>query len=158
MSRSKESASPKDADRGLYVGSLVRLAAQVVEEERARWLARSKWDVAPASAAVFQPLWMMPEGARLTALAKQSRITKQSMSALVDDLERKGFVERTPDPADARATLIRLTANGRELAKDVRELGREVERDWERRVGEKRLAELKTTLSMLRDSWLADET
>ena len=144
-------------DRETYIGTLIRLAAQVLEEERARWLAASKWDVAPASAAVFQPLWHMPDGARLTTLARHSRITKQSMSALVDDLEKKGFVERTPDPDDARATLIRLTAKGRELAKEIRELGRDLERDWAKRVGDKRLAELKGTLALLRDSWLAEE-
>jgi DNA-binding MarR family transcriptional regulator len=143
-------------ERETYVGTLIRLAAQVLEEERARWLASSKWDVAPASAAVFQPLWLMPQGARITTLAKQSRITKQSMSALVDDLEKKGFVERTPDPEDARATLVRLTAKGRDFARDIRELAREVEKDWEKRIGEKRVAELKTTLALLRDSWLAE--
>lgn len=149
MSRSKET--------NLYVGTLIRLAWQVLEAERAEWLARSKWDLAPASAAVVQPLWWLPEGARLTTLAKESRITKQSMSALVDDLEKKGYVERTPDPADARATLIRLTPKGRDFARDIRELGRDVEKDWEARVGEKRIADLKATLLLLRDSWLEDE-
>jgi DNA-binding MarR family transcriptional regulator len=139
------------------VGTLIRLAGQVLEEERARWLASSKWEVAPASAAVFQPLWLMPRGARITTLAKLSRITKQSMSALVDDLEKKGFVERTPDPEDARAMLIRLTAKGRDFARDIRELARDVEKDWENRVGERRLADLKATLVLLRDSWVEEE-
>jgi hypothetical protein len=31
-----------------------------------------------------------------------------------------------------------------------------VEKDWEKRVGEKRVAELKATLGLLRDSWLAE--
>src|SRR4051812_46674060 len=100
-------------DRGPGIGSLVRLTAQRMAEEHVRFLVTSGYkDVQPAHSAVFQPLWEHPEGARLTTLARASRITKQSMSALVDHLEKHGYVERVVDPDDARASLIRLTARG----------------------------------------------
>ena len=47
-------------------------------------------------------------GSRLTELAEQAQITKQSAGFLVDQLERAGLVERAPDPADARARLVAL--------------------------------------------------
>ncbi len=46
------------------------------------------------------------------ALAEHLRIAPRSATEVVDDLQRRGLVERTPDPADRRATLLNLTAAG----------------------------------------------
>ena len=40
-------------------------------------------------------------------------MTPQSMGELVDDLERRGYVERRADPADRRAKRVHLTEKGR---------------------------------------------
>lgn len=53
------------------------------------------------------------EGIRLTELAEKAGMTKQAMSELVIDLERLGYLQRSPDPRDGRAKLIDLTAKGR---------------------------------------------
>ena len=45
-------------------------------------------------------------------------MTKQSMAQLVAHLERHGYVERIPDPADGRAKLVRATERGREVFAD----------------------------------------
>jgi DNA-binding MarR family transcriptional regulator len=45
-------------------------------------------------------------------LADHLRIAPRSATEVVDDLERRGLVERTPDPADRRATLVTLTEEG----------------------------------------------
>lgn len=139
------------------IGALLRLASQAMTEAHVRWLETSGHaDIQPAHSAVIQPLWEAPDGLRLTTLARQSRITKQSMSALVDHLEKHGYVERVPDPDDARATLVRLTARGRAYGKAVRQFGRDLEADLARRVGAKRVDELRATLEALRASWLAE--
>ena len=39
------------------------------------------------------------EGSRLTDLAAQAQVTKQTAGELVDQLERRGYVERVPDPS-----------------------------------------------------------
>ncbi len=52
-------------------------------------------------------------GIRLTELAEKAGVTKQAMSELVIDLERLGYLERTPDPHDGRAKLIGFTDKGR---------------------------------------------
>ena len=143
-------------DRGPMVGALLRLANQTMTEQLVRWLETSGFsDLQPAHSAVFQPLWDVPEGARLTSLARQSRITKQSMSALVDHLEKHGYVERVADPDDARASLVRLTARGRAYARAIRQFARECEADMARRVGARRIEDLRATLELLRESWLA---
>ena len=51
-----------------------------------------------------------PEGTRLSVLAERAQVAKQTATALVDKLERAGYVERVPDPTDGRARLVRLTA------------------------------------------------
>jgi len=152
------SRQPSSTDRGPLLGGLFRLASQVMSERQLKWLETCGFDhIQPAHSAVIQPLWDLPEGARLTTLARMSRITKQSMSALVDHLDKHGYVERVVDPDDARATLVRLTPRGRAFARAIRGFARELEADWAKRVGVKRLEDLRTTLEMLRDSWLAEE-
>jgi DNA-binding MarR family transcriptional regulator len=133
--------------------ALLRLASQAMGEAYLRWLESSGFpNIQPAHSAVIQPLWEAPDGARLTTLARHSRITKQSMSALVDHLDKHGYVERVPDPDDARASLVRLTARGRSFAKAIRAFAREVEDDWATRVGARRIEDLRTTLELLRES------
>jgi len=142
-------------DRGPMLPALLRLASQTMTEEYLRWLETSGYsDIQPAHSAVIQPLWDQPDGARLTTLARHSRITKQSMSALVDHLEEHGYVERIADPADARATLVRLTARGRAFGRAIRQFARDVEAQWAQRVGAERIEELRATLELLRTSWL----
>jgi DNA-binding MarR family transcriptional regulator len=48
------------------------------------------------------------------ALAQQLGVDRTVMTYLLDELERAGLVERTPDPADRRARRITLTTAGRE--------------------------------------------
>ncbi len=52
------------------------------------------------------------EPLRLSSLAEHLRIAPRSATEVVDALEQRGVVRREADPADRRATLIRLTAEG----------------------------------------------
>jgi DNA-binding MarR family transcriptional regulator len=56
-----------------------------------------------------------PHGTRLSYLAARAQMTHQSMSELYASLEKAGYVERTPDPADGRAKLVCLTPLGRRM-------------------------------------------
>ena len=144
-------------ERGPLLGTLLRLASQRMNEQHVQWLASSGFDdIQPAHSAVIQPLWDKPDGERLTTLARASRITKPSMSALVDHLEKHDYVERVPDPDDARASRIRLTARGKAFARAIRGLARDIEADWIARVGARRVEGLRTTLELLRESWLSE--
>jgi DNA-binding MarR family transcriptional regulator len=51
---------------------------------------------------------------RVTDLAAAEAVAQPTMTTLVGRLERQGLVERGPDPSDARAVLVALTAHGRE--------------------------------------------
>jgi DNA-binding MarR family transcriptional regulator len=141
------------------LGALLRLASQFTSEKFSRWIESSGFrGVQPAHSAAIQPLWERREGARITELARASRMTKQSMSALVADLEVAGYIERVKDPNDARATRVRLTAHGRSYARAVRAFSRSLETDWAQRIGSQRIEELCATLELLRTTvFLASE-
>ena len=79
-------------------------------------------------------------------------MTKQSMAELVAHLERHGYVERVPDPADRRAKLVRPTARGRELYATAREVILEIEREWTARLGGAKMRQLRELLQALNDS------
>lgn len=91
------------------------------------------------------------DGIRVTELAEQARITKQSASVLVDQLERAGYVTRVPDPADARARLVVIAPRGREVLAVARREERAIEREWTRHLGSVRMAALKDALADLRE-------
>jgi DNA-binding MarR family transcriptional regulator len=92
-----------------------------------------------------------PDGTRVSDLAEQARVTKQTAAFLVEQLERAGYVERVPDPTDGRARLVRLTAHAGPV---VRAADAEVQRvlaEWAEHVGEERLDQLHEILRDLRD-------
>lgn len=97
-----------------------------------------------------------PNGTRVSELAEQARITKQSAGFLVRQLEETGYVERVPDPSDGRAQLVRLT---RRADRVVAVANAEVERalgEWADHVGAERLRlvhEVLTDLREITDPW-----
>jgi DNA-binding MarR family transcriptional regulator len=104
-------------------------------------------DIRPGHGCVFGNI--EPEGSRLTDLAERAGMTKQSVGEVASDLERRGYVERVPDPSDGRAKIIRLTPRGREVQALGRRLIAEVERDWAERYGEERVAALREALEAI---------
>jgi DNA-binding MarR family transcriptional regulator len=58
-------------------------------------------------------------GIRLSDLAEHLRIAPRSTTEVIDALQELGLAERTPDPADRRATLVTLTAEGQDVAAAV---------------------------------------
>ncbi|WP_285680124.1 MarR family winged helix-turn-helix transcriptional regulator [Actinoplanes sp. NBRC 103695] len=77
------------------------------------------WAVTPAQSRALGVL-LHDEPHRLGDLAERLRIAPRSATEVVDHLERRGLVERRPDLADRRATLIVLTDRGRAAADDIR--------------------------------------
>jgi DNA-binding MarR family transcriptional regulator len=52
-------------------------------------------------------------------LAEALDVSARNVTGLVDALEEGGFVTREPHPSDRRATLVTLTARGREVAEGL---------------------------------------
>lgn len=51
-----------------------------------------------------------------TALAQMAVVEQPTMANTLKRMERDGLITRSPDPADARSALIRLTPRGKEQA------------------------------------------
>jgi DNA-binding MarR family transcriptional regulator len=62
---------------------------------------------------------------RITELAALQGVAQPSMTAVIGALEQSGYVARTPDPTDRRASLISLTAAGEEFLAERRRAGAE---------------------------------
>jgi DNA-binding MarR family transcriptional regulator len=106
-------------------------------------------DLTPAQARVFQRI--APAGSRLTDLAAQAGITKQSAGFLVDQLERSGYVDRIPDPEDGRARLVRISERGARSVEASRHIVAQVEAEWTAHLGVTRMARLRAILTDLRE-------
>lgn len=91
------------------------------------------------------------DGSRLSELADAAQVTKQTAGYLVDQLEASGYVERTPDPADGRARLVRLTDQARALLPVGAAAVADVEREWTAHLGQRRMTQLRETLTRLRE-------
>jgi len=92
-----------------------------------------------------------PHGSRVSDLAEQARVTKQSAAFLVEQLETAGYVERVPDPTDGRARLVRLTTRAGRLARAADAEVQRVLEEWADHVGEERLRQMHETLRDLRE-------
>jgi DNA-binding MarR family transcriptional regulator len=97
----------QDPDLGILA---VQLSARVQREIFARAAAQGFGDARPRHGAVLA--YLDAEGTRPSELARLAGRNKQTMGAIIDELERLGYVERTPDPADRRAKLIVPTERG----------------------------------------------
>ncbi|RKN53206.1 MarR family transcriptional regulator [Micromonospora costi] len=81
--------------------------------------ALAPWDVTPSQARALGVL--ARHGVlRPGALAEHLRIAPRSATEVVDDLQRRGLVERRPDPHDRRATLVALTDEGVRTGTSIR--------------------------------------
>jgi DNA-binding MarR family transcriptional regulator len=130
------------------IGILLRIAFHAVVDAVAEGHAKGGFeDIRPAHTAVFQHI--KAEGSRLSELAEAAQMTNQSMSYLVDYLERHGYLERSPDPTDRRATLITLTDRGWSQVKTALATLAEIEEDWSRLIGKRKVAQLRTLLEEL---------
>lgn len=92
-----------------------------------------------------------PEGTRISVLAERAQIAKQTATALVDKLERAGYVERVLDPSDGRARLVRMTARAQAVVPVARAEEARIEAEWEEHLGAERMAQLRDALISLRE-------
>lgn len=86
------------------------------------------------------------DGMRPSEAAELAGLSKQAVNDLLGELERSGYLERKPHPADGRGRVVRLTHRGKRLQHTTHQISRELEADWGARVGQKRIASLKQTL------------
>ena len=107
-------------------------------------------DIRPAHSPVFR--FLDAGGSMVRDLARQSGMTKQSMTYLVKDLEKKGYLSIAPDPQDRRAKRIRLTERGQAAEQALRTLSLNLEGQIGVLFGETKTRHLKSQLKHIIDS------
>lgn len=119
-------------DRYVGVIALFRRTAQLMVDELVERIEQAGYrDLSAAHHPVFENIDR--HGTRLTDLAARAGMTHQSMSELVAVLERRGYLERRPDPTDGRARLVCLTAEGRRLLRTTIADVQAIEATWQAR-------------------------
>ncbi|MEX2205371.1 MAG: MarR family transcriptional regulator [Myxococcota bacterium] len=88
-------------------------------------------------------------GTRLTELAARVGTSKQAVGELVAELEELGFLRRDPDPADARARLVRFTAHGRRALLHGLSILSQIEAELAAEIGAARMDRLRADLERL---------
>jgi DNA-binding MarR family transcriptional regulator len=131
------------------VGLLLFIAYRAMEKRVLDAVVAAGFDITQAQARVLQRVG--PNGNRLSDLAEQAQVTKQTAGFLVDQLERAGYVERVPDPTDARARLVCLAERGREAIPIAAAVVADVEVEWTAHLGNRRMTQVRDALTLLRE-------
>jgi DNA-binding MarR family transcriptional regulator len=134
----------------LHVGVLMFIALRSAEHRIIEAIRRAGYeDLTVPQARILARIG--PEGTRLSELAEQAQVATQTATVLVDRLERAGYVERTVDPRDARARLVRIAARGAELLPIARAEEARIEAEWTAHLGAEKMARLREALTELRE-------
>jgi DNA-binding MarR family transcriptional regulator len=86
------------------------------------------------------------EGTRITTLAERAGITKQAMGNLVAELEQHGYVSRSSDPNDRRASIVHFTQAGWQFLHDAQAVKQEIEDEYRQLLGEPGFQQLRSLL------------
>jgi DNA-binding MarR family transcriptional regulator len=136
--------------RSVYTQSLLLAAYQATASELLEALATSGHEyIRHKHGAVFANL--DDRGTRPSVLAERAGMTRAAMGELVDELERLGYVERLPDPADRRAKLVVGTAPARDVLAIVITVNDGLERRLKRELGSEAYDSLRAGLLHLGD-------
>jgi DNA-binding MarR family transcriptional regulator len=134
----------------LHLGVLCFIASRAAETRVLQGLAAAGFeDLTVAQARVAARIG--PRGTRMSDLAEQSQVTKQTASSLVDHLQRAGYVRRVPDPSDGRATLVVFAERGEQAIAVARRVESEIHAEWEAHLGPRRTHVLREALERLRE-------
>jgi DNA-binding MarR family transcriptional regulator len=87
-----------------------------------------------------------------TLLAERMKMPLSTVLFRVGRLEKRGHVERVPNPDDRRSYLISLNADGEQLLKQARPQFRAFAESVERRLGKERVGGLRGGLNELREA------
>ncbi len=136
------------ASRNLDFGILLLLADQeFVRGLRAITAEQGFTDQGKSDGFVLRTLGDGPT--TITAMAERLEITKQGASQLADDMERRGYVERRPDPSDARVRLLYLTDRGEAALQTARKFHQAYERKLRTRFGDQAIDSMRDVLTAM---------
>ena len=86
---------------------------------------------------VYMPVLMnvSTEGTNNNELANHCRVTKQAMSKVAKELQKRGYIKSKTDPADKRSTIFMLTDRGKKLVIESRSCVKDLTTEYRSLVG-----------------------
>ena len=137
------------------IGALLRRPWETVRERMLSGLHQAGFsDLVPAHLTVLQ--YPGPENRRPSDLAAETNMSKQAINYLIGQMEELGYLAREHDENDQRSRRIRLTERGHAAARTMRDIVREVEREWAKEVGPTRFEQLRELLIEIQPAPRAD--
>lgn len=88
-------------------------------------------------------------GVTITELAERVGMTKQAIGQFVTELAKRGYVVTGNDPVDRRVRLVSRTPLGNSALQRLSKVLDGLERDWGKRIGEKRYQEFRRVLGQI---------
>jgi DNA-binding MarR family transcriptional regulator len=91
-------------------------------------------------------------------LGQRLIVTRATVTGVVDSLERRAFVRRTPNPADRRGLLIEITPQGLDVLARLRTLIHRHEKEWLAVLSDDELRAYISLLHRIQDSVQSSES
>jgi DNA-binding MarR family transcriptional regulator len=133
------------------IGYLLAVASRRWNEILERRFAEAGYaEVRASYGALLIPLFE-EDGLRMGVLARRARLSKQTVTTMARLLERDGLLSRRPDPDDARASRLFLTARAKSFEPVAESVLGELDRRVAKTLGKETAAQLKSALGALTD-------
>ena len=146
MARARRKQIP-GIEKSPYIGALLRLAHEEARSRTLRALAeRGLGDINQAHERLFH--YPPIDGMRPADLAKRLGVSKQALNHLLGQLEKLGYLQRRREQANGH-TAVYFTERGWLVLELTIATMRQLEADWQRKLGKQRFADLKEALRKL---------
>lgn len=136
------------------IGDLLGKASREFNLRLFRNLREAGLEITPEQWAVLMQL-MQKDAQCQQELATLTNKDMPSMTRLVDNLEKYGFVQRLPDPADRRMKRIHLTRDGKCLQKDLVKMAHKTMEEASSGISKKDLNTTKNVMNKIIENLIA---
>ncbi len=139
---------PNAPEFSTHIGSLLlRAHRDYAQRAIAKLRAAGYADLAQHHAELLAT--MAADGERISSIAGKLGTSKQAAGEAVGQLERMGYLRKTADASDSRATIAELTPKGRRFIEEVRGIKQDLNRDYVARLGSADFDALRAILERL---------
>lgn len=119
----------------------------LIDELHRRLAEQGHPDLRPAYGFALQAIGT--DGATTSELGRRLGVSKQAATKTVGKLADLGYVDRAPDPDDARAVLVTITERGAESLQAAAGIFEDLRREWVRELGRDRVRALEDDLTTM---------
>jgi len=112
--------SKKNSDKSLLdltrniSNLIIKLGKQFEQQDSILFRFHGVQGITPPQLFILRVLWMEDKWP-LKYLASLAKVSRATMTGIVDTMEKNGFIIRVPNPKDDRSKLVKITDKGNEV-------------------------------------------